>query len=645
MSKRSIASLIATALVASSTVLLNAAPAVSANSFGIDYYISAPFVHNTYIDLSDPDTYFEDFEDNTCTTGNGLQDAAPTVSWTAAVSCQTSTATQYGGALSTSSSQVIGGLASPPAGKRFARPADGPITVSFSIPMKYLGFWWSAGSSGNRVDFYSGGTRVLTLTTAELFALFDEAKPTATSQSIDSNKSISFTDGNVTETYPKGYFYGNPWAHSSTTPATYLPSSVTAAYNEPFTYMHIFANGSFEFDQVVLSGAGFEFDNFVASSDAQTPDLVQIYKVNSVFPSVSFNNSTGIGTMADQTSSVSAPLTANAFQKSGHRFIGWNSAPDGSGTTYSDEAIYNFQTTITLFAQWAPNFVEFDPNGGSGSLITQSSSVSSTLSPLAFQRSGFSFTGWNTSADGSGTQYADGASYAFTSSVRLFAQWRSLEPAAPPTYTGPILICDAAPVSLPTLGKTLLLSGNRLGIISSGQIDGKAIQILDQSETSLKVALPNLNPGTYDIVVQSSQGTLTVQGCVSISRLNGSTRAETATTSEVSGIEENGKKPFFATKRFFSFIGDRGQLVSRDARAIERWLAGFEGITQVTCVGSTSGIPAIDSDPALAQTRARNSCALVSKLVPEANIELSYVNGRGVGQYFRAVQIFVRGER
>ena len=36
---------------------------------------------------------------------------------------------------------------------------------------------------------------------------------------------------------------------------------------------------------------------------------------------------------------------------------------------------------------------------------------------------GHSFTGWATAADGSGTAYADGASYPFTASATLYAQW------------------------------------------------------------------------------------------------------------------------------------------------------------------------------------------------------------------------------
>jgi uncharacterized repeat protein (TIGR02543 family) len=56
-------------------------------------------------------------------------------------------------------------------------------------------------------------------------------------------------------------------------------------------------------------------------------------------------------------------------------------------------------------------------------MSTQSSSSAIALTPNAFTRSNYNFAGWNTAADGSGTAYADAASYPFTSSATLYAQW------------------------------------------------------------------------------------------------------------------------------------------------------------------------------------------------------------------------------
>ena len=41
-----------------------------------------------------------------------------------------------------------------------------------------------------------------------------------------------------------------------------------------------------------------------------------------------------------------------------------------------------------------------------------------------FSRTGYTFTGWNTAANGSGTSYAAGASYKAAANLTLYAQWK-----------------------------------------------------------------------------------------------------------------------------------------------------------------------------------------------------------------------------
>ena len=68
---------------------------------------------------------------------------------------------------------------------------------------------------------------------------------------------------------------------------------------------------------------------------------------------VTFNANTGAGSMADQSASAPENLSSNAFTRSGYVFSGWNTAADGTGTSYSEGASYAFGTDVTLFAQWA----------------------------------------------------------------------------------------------------------------------------------------------------------------------------------------------------------------------------------------------------------------------------------------------------
>ena len=56
--------------------------------------------------------------------------------------------------------------------------------------------------------------------------------------------------------------------------------------------------------------------------------------------------------MSNQTASSSTALTTNAFTQTSCTFTGWNTAIDGSGTTFADGATYSFSADLTLFAQW-----------------------------------------------------------------------------------------------------------------------------------------------------------------------------------------------------------------------------------------------------------------------------------------------------
>ncbi|MFZ1651905.1 MAG: InlB B-repeat-containing protein, partial [Candidatus Nanopelagicales bacterium] len=79
-----------------------------------------------------------------------------------------------------------------------------------------------------------------------------------------------------------------------------------------------------------------------------------------------------------------------------------------------------------LLAQSPTYTVTFDNNGGSGSMANQVANVATPLDANTFSRAGYSFTGWNTADDGSGTNYADGATFPFTADATLYAQWSAL---------------------------------------------------------------------------------------------------------------------------------------------------------------------------------------------------------------------------
>ena len=69
---------------------------------------------------------------------------------------------------------------------------------------------------------------------------------------------------------------------------------------------------------------------------------------------VSFNNNGGTGSMLNQkiSNNVATNLRPNTFTREGYNFVGWNTAADGSGTSYTEGEQVNNLGNTTLFAQW-----------------------------------------------------------------------------------------------------------------------------------------------------------------------------------------------------------------------------------------------------------------------------------------------------
>ena len=154
---------------------------------------------------------------------------------------------------------------------------------------------------------------------------------------------------------------------------------------------------------------------------------------------VFYPNGADAGAMDAQLISLDAetPLATNRFARAGHHFVGWNTEADGSGASYADgEAVLNLTDEaggrVALYAQWEHDSytIAFDANGGEGEMAAQAVPANETVSlgQCAFAREGYSFAGWNTAADGTGTAYADGAEVLNLASengatVTLYAQW------------------------------------------------------------------------------------------------------------------------------------------------------------------------------------------------------------------------------
>ena len=149
------------------------------------------------------------------------------------------------------------------------------------------------------------------------------------------------------------------------------------------------------------------------------------------------NNATGTSTITQGDKyKVGSDAPNSTRTRKGYTLSGWNSQADGKGTPYTDgQELTNVTGTMPFYAQWTANTykVSFNANNGSGTmadqLMTYDQSVNLTAN--AFSRTGNTFNGWNTQADGKGTAYVDKASVKNLTSTKdavipLYAQWKEI---------------------------------------------------------------------------------------------------------------------------------------------------------------------------------------------------------------------------
>lgn len=155
--------------------------------------------------------------------------------------------------------------------------------------------------------------------------------------------------------------------------------------------------------------------------------------------SIKFDKNGGTGSdiadITDKTYFDAASLPENTLTKTGYVADGWNEKADGTGVTYKGTVqnvfAKNSNETVTLYANWSVNWysVEFNANGGTGTAPAKISTpydTDITLPENPFTRTGYTFVGWNTKADGTGTSYTTTARNLTSErdgSVVLYAQW------------------------------------------------------------------------------------------------------------------------------------------------------------------------------------------------------------------------------
>lgn len=118
---------------------------------------------------------------------------------------------------------------------------------------------------------------------------------------------------------------------------------------------------------------------------------------------------------ANGNKAVTIPITAAKLHNADGSYYETKTAKAGDTINYVN-GVWGGAADIT---------VDFDANGGEGTMTTWTGkpNTSFDLPKNTFTRENYTFIGWNTKADGTGTPYADKATVNFSENTTLYAQW------------------------------------------------------------------------------------------------------------------------------------------------------------------------------------------------------------------------------
>jgi uncharacterized repeat protein (TIGR02543 family) len=224
-------------------------------------------------------------------------------------------------------------------------------------------------------------------------------------------------------------------------------------------------------------------------------------------------NSATSGTAPNETIvPIGRALTASAntgtLARTNYTFNGWNTSASGSGTSYAVASTTFIPTSsTTLYAQWSST-ITYNANGGTGaSSPTSTVAKGSTNTTLAnggtLAKSGATFSGWNTAANGTGTRYAGGlTTYVSTGSITLYAQWTT--PSGTPTLdVGSDLGSSSSDKitsdNTPTINIGTLVNGASVTLTATPASGSAVTCTFTASSTTGSCTFPTMADGTYSI--------------------------------------------------------------------------------------------------------------------------------------------------
>ncbi len=290
------------------------------------------------------------------------------------------------------------------------------VLYAYWTPNTYTVSYNVNGGTGSIASQTKTHDTNLTLTTA---------KPTGKSFTVTYNANGG-TVSSSSKTVSQSFTNWNTAANGS---GTAYNAGATYSANASVTLYAQYANPSIG-SLPTPTRSGYAFDGWytAATGGTKITDSTKVTANTTVYAhwkanayTVSYNVNGGTGSIASQTKTHDTNLTLTTTKPTGksftvtynanggtvstssktvsQSFTSWNTAANGSGTTYNAGATYSANASVTLYAQYA--------NPSIGSLPTPT-------------RSGYAFDGWYTAANG-GIKITETTTV--TTDITLYAHW------------------------------------------------------------------------------------------------------------------------------------------------------------------------------------------------------------------------------
>ena len=169
-------------------------------------------------------------------------------------------------------------------------------------------------------------------------------------------------------------------------------------------------------------------------------DLYAIWKANPA--TIQYRNDwpNTTGSTPDTTGNTGDTVTIsqNGFDRPGYTFTGWSTSKRGDPSLQPGDKHTLEPRTTTVWAQWKAEPAHLVYNSNIGSIGSETKTVDGVVDQTVktidnpFDRPGYTFSGWNTQADGKGKAYDPGADCTLTANDKstpkntsvLYAQWK-----------------------------------------------------------------------------------------------------------------------------------------------------------------------------------------------------------------------------